>query len=78
MKIIFSILVVISFAPPFIWGHSGAPFWVVLVWSAVLSLEAVYSGWRAPRGGVIGSFVFGIVIATVFWSAPTFWLGHLI
>lgn len=77
LKLFVLILMGISLVPPFLFGHSGAPFWSALVWCATLSVEAIWSGWRAPRGGIIGSLLFGLVPAAL-WCVPTYWLGRLI
>lgn len=77
LKLFVLILVGISFVPPFLFGHSGASFWSALVWCPVLSIETVWNGWRAPRGGIIGSLLFGLVPAAL-WCVPTYWLGRLI
>jgi hypothetical protein len=37
----------------------------------------VFSGWRAPRDGVVGSLAFGTFVAAI-WCIPTYWLGRLI
>ena len=75
MRTGFIILMVISFAPPFLFGHNGAPFWSALLWSVVLSVETVFGGWRAPKGGVVGSLLFGTLVAAL-WCVPTYWLGR--
>jgi hypothetical protein len=77
MRVIFPILMAISFAPPLYFGHIRAQFWTAILWSAVMSIETVYGGWRAPKGGTAGSLVIGTSFAAL-WCIPTYWLGRMI
>jgi len=77
MKALFIILMAVSFAPPAIFGHIGAPFWTAVVWSAVISAETVFGGWRAPKGGIVGSLLVGTGFAAL-WCIPTFFVGKML
>ena len=70
-------MLVLSFGPPFYFGHIRAPFWTAILWSAVISFELVAGGWRAPMGGFLGSLLAGTAFAAV-WCVPTFFIGKLL
>lgn len=77
LKATFFAVMAISFVPPFLFGHIGAPFWTVILWSAVISVETVFGGWRAPKGGFVGSVLIGTGFAAL-WCLPTFFIGKML
>jgi hypothetical protein len=77
IKIFFFVLMAISFAPPFLFGYNGAPFWTTILWSVVIAVETVGGGWRAPNKGIAGSFLIGCGFAAI-WCIPTFFIGKIL
>jgi hypothetical protein len=76
MSILFLLIfLALDFGPPFAWGYTGAPAWTSLIWSVVMAVGAVTTGWRAPQRGMFISLLIGACFAAI-WCVPGFFLGR--
>src|ERR1039458_378590 len=69
------VFLALDFGPPFAWGYTGAPAWTSLIWSVVMAVGAVTTGWRAPQRGMFISLLIGTCFAAI-WCVPGFFLGR--
>jgi hypothetical protein len=78
-KVIFVLIVLFSFGPPFLFGFIGSGLLAALGWSAGMALFAVGTGWRAGERGIPESVMFGMCYATAVIVPFYFfgkWLGN--
>jgi len=76
-KVVFFLLILFSFGPPFIYGFVGAGVFASLGWSAGIAMFAVGTGWRLPEKGVFASVSIGMCYAAAA-HLPIYFVGRWI
>lgn len=71
----FIFLMALSFGASFWAGYNEAPVLTAFILSAAMAVTEVWAGWRAPKGGTLGSLVLGTCFAAT-WCIPTYFLGR--
>jgi hypothetical protein len=63
--------------PPFYWGYINGDFLAIPIWSVMIALTAVGTGWRRRKRGLFISSLYAVVLAAV-GVVPVYFLGRVI
>jgi len=74
-RLVFVLIVLFSFGPPFLFGYVGGGLLAAFGWSVGMALFAVGTGWRAGKRSISASVLMGTCYATAV-MVPFYFIGR--